>query len=104
MGRPVSADDDRVPRRGWRADAACQGTDPSAWDTNGPHGHRPRAEPWQTALCAGCPVEVDCLAEAYVLGDREVIRGTLALTSGTRRNRRRVAERLAVLGVEVPVR
>ena len=98
---------DSIPRPGWRRSAACRGTDPEAWDAStdndtGTRGkNRRRAEPWQVFMCAGCPVEIDCLAEAYVLGDREVIRGRLVLSAQPRRNRDVLADALGRLGVDV---
>lgn len=96
-----------LPRAGWRDDAECTTTDPAAWDAlpdvagRAPRKLRPPAA-WQVTMCQSCPVLVDCLAEAYVLGDREVIRGTLTLGRNPRANRRVLARMLDHLGVEVP--
>ncbi|MBC3189971.1 WhiB family transcriptional regulator [Pseudonocardia sp. C8] len=51
--------------RGWRADAACRGTDPETFFPVAEAGPaRERAEAAAKAVCAGCPVRAECLAWA----------------------------------------
>lgn len=45
------------PRKGWRNEAACDGENPEDF-------YRPRVSNRIKALCAGCPVRLDCLRDA----------------------------------------
>lgn len=53
---------------GWRLQAACVGEDPELFTT---HNGRPLTARVETArgICRGCPVQTDCLADAFATGD-----------------------------------
>ena len=53
---------DYIPTEGWRDDAKCKGTDPAIWFP--PRGISTRETEAVKAICADCPVRVDCLATA----------------------------------------
>lgn len=56
---------DYIPTEGWRDDAKCKGTDPTLWfPTNGVNNSRE-----VKAICAGCPVQLDCLTTALDEGE-----------------------------------
>lgn len=65
----------------WRALAACRGVDPELFypvgdDWTGPANERRARE--ALAVCAGCPVRTECLADALERGDAfAVLGGTL---------------------------
>ena len=103
----------QLPRPGWRDRAACIDTDPDDWDVisydsrsradaDGRRAFRSQPMEWQKDRCRHCPVLRDCLAEAFVLGDREVIRGGVSLSHVTATNRRMLGRKLTDLGVEMP--
>lgn len=67
--------------RRWWARAACIGTSPSLWWNTG-HGPSPKAA-IAKAICARCPVQPECLADALDHPDFDpAIRG--GLTPGER--------------------
>ncbi len=79
----------------WRAAAACVGTDPELFfpvAEAGPHYDAQAAA--AKAVCAGCPVVAECLAEALARIPYGVAGG---LTEGERRALRR-RDRQAVAG------
>lgn len=58
----------------WHADAACAGQGPDLWFSV------ERDEQRQAiAICAGCPVSAECLADARASGDSHGIRGGVSL-------------------------
>lgn len=66
----------------WRDDAACRGKDPTMWDT--PQARAGQAETTVVAarhalaVCAGCPVAVDCHLESTANRPLGVIRAGIA--------------------------
>lgn len=58
---PISAQTDADPGPDWRTQAACQGRGP---ETFFPHPSDRDGEDKAVAICWGCPVEADCLADA----------------------------------------
>ena len=56
-----------TPRRDWRSDAACRGTNPDAFFPVGEGGLAyERQVAAAKAVCAGCPVRAECLDEALM--------------------------------------
>ena len=58
---PISTQTDTNPGLDWRTQAACLGRDP---ETFFPQPADREGEDEAIAICWGCPVEADCLAEA----------------------------------------
>ena len=58
---PISTQTDTDPGPDWRARAACLGHDP---ETFFPQPADREGETEAIAICSGCPVKADCLADA----------------------------------------
>ncbi|MFF1531462.1 WhiB family transcriptional regulator [Cellulomonas sp. NPDC058312] len=71
----------------------CVGTGEAMWFVPDGHRHVPELNRAK-ALCADCPVLLDCAADAYELGDRHGVRATVNLSSSTAR--RKLAEILGI--------
>lgn len=61
----------------WRLDAACLDSDPTLFHSDGPGSHATIAAAKAKAICAGCPVRVQCLADANAVRDEHGVRGGL---------------------------
>ena len=77
-------------RPAWMARAACRGMDPNAFFPE-------RGEPTGPvkAVCAGCPVQAECLVYAETVVDNTRPTGIYGGMSGRERRRRREQRRLA---------
>lgn len=71
-------------RRDWRRDAACRREDPELFFPVGTRGPALQQIRQARAVCAGCPVRLDCLTFALVNGADDGIWG--GLTEDERRD------------------
>lgn len=76
----------------WRLDAACLGQDLSLFFSDGDSSRAQTNAREAKALCAGCPVAAQCLADAHETRDEHGVRG--GLTGRERKDSRpaRIAE------------
>lgn len=74
----------------WMLQAACRGTDPELFTPAGWDGPALVQIAEAKTVCRGCPVAVECLAEAFAAGDVDTIRG--GTTPAERRKARQRAE------------
>lgn len=84
-------------KQGWRAQAACGGTNPEAW-TSPNFGNAHLSIPEHVRMCQACPVLRECASDASIARDVGVIRaGIIIPTTGP--GRRRAWEVLALIAV-----
>ena len=77
----------------WMNKAACRNTDPELFAPAGWDGPALDQIAQAKTVCGGCPVAVECLAEALAAGDVDTIRG--GTTPAERREARQRAEHYA---------
>ena len=60
----------------WQSFGLCAGTDPNLWVVDEARGVRPEAWDELRAICAGCPVQTECLLDALENQDMGMRGGT----------------------------